>query len=69
MDAIVAAGSEGAAAALEAFGAAGVASATFVAGITTLAVGAAFEVGLGIGFGALEAGESVANYGANFFTR
>ena len=68
MDAIVAAGAEAAGVALEAFGLAGVAGASAVVLGASFIVGAAFEVGMGIGFGALEAGNSLGNFGANSFS-
>ena len=69
MDAIVAAGVEAAGAALEAFGVAGVAAASFAFGVASIAVGIGFEGGMGIGFAALEAGESLANWGTNLFAK
>ena len=69
MDAIVAAGVEAAGAALAEVGLAGVAGAAYVFGIGTLVVGAAFEAGMGIGFGAIEAGQSLADFGVSLFTR
>jgi hypothetical protein len=69
MDAIVAAGVEGAGAALEAIGMTGVAGATVVAGVAASVVSIAFEAGLGLGFGTVEAGESLLNFGVDLFSK